>query len=154
MGVLKQPRGLSLISTAGLEPAKLSQLILNQPCLPISPRRCYLSNEPLTSLRRTRSMVFFDLQWPKSKTLAGGLVRNHGFQIVNTQMIKGDWRVSNSRHPQSQCSALPLSYNRHLILSHFNPRYRCVCSPKIFPLYYIFQNQKHISYKQIIIVGA
>ena len=51
MGVLKQPQGFSLISTAGLEPAKLSQLILNQPCLPISPRRCYLSNEPLTSLK-------------------------------------------------------------------------------------------------------
>ena len=28
---------------------------------------------------------------------------------------KGDWRVSNSRHPQSQCSALPLSYNRHVV---------------------------------------
>ena len=38
---------------------------------------------------------------------------------TNRLKNRGDWRVSNSRHPQSQCSALPLSYNRHLIYIFF-----------------------------------
>ena len=41
---------------------------------------------------------------------------------TNRLKNRGDWRVSNSRHPQSQCSALPLSYNRHLFISIFNTR--------------------------------
>ena len=41
---------------------------------------------------------------------------------TNRLKNRGDWRVSNSRHPQSQCSALPLSYNRHLFISIFNNR--------------------------------
>ena len=86
MGVLKQPRGLSLISTAGLEPAKLSQLILNQPCLPISPRRCYLSNEPLTSLRRTRSMV----PWYPHRRSLGGFLR-----LIVAQIEDFSWGVSS-----------------------------------------------------------
>ena len=53
---------------------------------------------------------------------------------TNRLKNRGDWRVSNSRHPQSQCSALPLSYNRHICYVVFSFNGKVKLSPPITSL--------------------